>query len=178
MIKTFNGIHPEIDDSAYIADTAAIIGDVHIGCYSSIWFNVVVRGDVNFIRIGNNTNIQDLSVLHVSGRKNGSPGAPLVIGNNVTVGHSTIIHGCTIEDNAFIGMKAMVMDHVTVGKGAMIAAGSLVPEGTVIPPGTLWLGSPARLKRILTEKDRIQAAAVAISYVNLAKAYKVERTSS
>jgi len=175
MTRSFNGISPKIDESAYIAETAVVIGDVHIGSSSSIWFNVVVRGDVNYIRIGDRTNIQDLSMLHVSGRKDeANPGAPLLIGNDVTIGHGTTIHGCIIEDGAFIGMKAMVMDRVTVGKGAMIAAGSLVPEGTVIPPGTLWLGSPARLKRVLAADEKVRAAAIAVSYANLASSYKTE----
>lgn len=175
MVKSFSGINPKIAESAYIADSAVIIGDVHIGKNSSIWFNVVVRGDVNYIRIGDRTNIQDLSLLHVTGRKGEvSHGAPLLIGNDVTIGHCTTIHGCTIEDGAFIGMKAMVMDHVTVGKGAMVAAGSLVPEGTVIPPGTLWLGSPAKFKRILAEQEQVRAAAIAVSYADLANRYKAE----
>ena len=175
MTKTFCGTTPKIDESAYIADTAVIIGDVHIGRNSSIWFNVVVRGDVNFIRIGERTNIQDLSLLHVTGRKGETnQGAPLIIGNDVTIGHSTTIHGCTIEDGAFIGMKAMVMDRVTVGKGAMVAAGSLVPEGTVIPPGTLWLGSPAKFKRILSAEEAARSAAIAVSYADLANRYKAE----
>ncbi len=175
MTKSFNAISPKIDDSAYIAETAIVIGDVHIGKGSSIWFNVVVRGDVNFIRIGARTNIQDLSALHVSGRKDEfNPGAPLIIGNDVTIGHSTVIHGCTIEDGAFIGMKAMVMDRVIVGKGAMIAAGSLVPEGTLIPPDTLWIGSPARFKRVLDETEKVKAVAVAVAYAELAKTYKTE----
>ena len=173
MIKSLSGISPKIEASAYIADSAVIIGDVHIGKSSSIWFNVVVRGDVNYIRIGDRTNIQDLSLLHVTGRKDeDNPGAPLRIGNDVTIGHSTTIHGCTIEDGAFIGMKAMVMDRVTVGKGAMVAAGSLVPEGTVIQPGTLWLGSPAKFKRILTTEEQVRAAAIAVSYADLANKYK------
>jgi gamma-carbonic anhydrase len=175
MIKSLSGISPKIEASAYIADSAVVIGDVHIGKSSSIWFNVVVRGDVNYIRIGDRTNIQDLSLLHVTGRKSeDNPGAPLLIGNDVTIGHSTTIHGCNIEDGAFIGMKAMVMDHVTVGKGAMVAAGSLVPEGTVIPPGTLWLGSPAKFKRALTAEEQVKAAAIAVSYAALAKKYKAE----
>jgi len=175
MTKSFNGTVPNIEESAYIAETAVVVGDVHIGKDSSIWFNVVVRGDVNFIRIGARTNIQDLSVLHVTGRKSASvPGSPLLIGNDVTIGHSTTIHGCTIEDGAFIGMKAMVMDRVIVGRGAMVAAGSLVPEDTVIPPGTLWLGSPAKFKRILAPHETARAAAIAASYVELAGAYKKE----
>jgi len=175
MTKSFNGISPQIAESAFIAETAVVVGDVHIGTSSSIWFNVVIRGDVNYIRIGDRTNIQDLSMLHVSGRKDETDaGAPLLIGNDVTIGHNTTIHGCTIEDGAFIGMKAMVMDRVTVGKGAMVAAGSLVPEGTVIPPGTLWLGSPAKFKRTLAPQEKVRAAAIAVSYADLARRYKTE----
>jgi carbonic anhydrase/acetyltransferase-like protein (isoleucine patch superfamily) len=179
MIRSFRDKFPSIADSAYIADTAVIIGDVHVGGDSSVWFNVVIRGDVNFIRIGARTNIQDLSVLHVSGQKDQlTPGRPLIIGNDVTIGHSAIIHGCIIEDGSFIGMKAMIMDGVVVGKGAMIAAGSLVPEGTDIPAGTLWLGSPAKFKRFLTKEDSHKTAASSLSYAKLAKAYKEQALST
>lgn len=175
MTKSFNGIHPQIDDSAYLADTAVVIGDVHIGNSSSIWFNVVIRGDVNSIRIGKNTNIQDQTLLHVSGYSDADhPGASLVIGNDVTIGHSSIIHGCTIEDGAFIGMKSLLMDGVIVGKRSMVAAGSLVTSGTVIPAETLWLGSPAKFKRMLTEEELARAAARVESYVTLARKYKDE----
>lgn len=173
MITAFNGSSPQIDDSAYIAESAVIIGDVHLGRESSVWFNAVVRGDVNYIRIGARTNIQDLAVLHVSSSKDAAnPGAPLLIGNDVTIGHAAVVHGCTIEDGAFIGMQAMVMDHVTVGRGAMIAAGSLVPAGAVIPPGTLWLGSPAKFSRFLSEAELTKAVALATSYVKLAADYR------
>src|SRR5512136_3016879 len=154
MIRSFQGVHPQIDPTAFIAETAVVIGDVAVGPESSIWYNVVARGDVNFIRIGRRTNIQDLSMLHVTHKKNADdPGAPLIIGDDVTVGHSVTLHGCTIEDGAFIGMQAIIMDHAVVGRGALVGARALVTEGTIIPPGTLWMGSPAKYKRDLTAEE-------------------------
>lgn len=154
MIRSFQGIHPQIDLTAFIAETAVIVGDVTVGAQSSIWYNVVVRGDVNFIRIGSRTNIQDLTMLHVTHRKHANdPGAPLVIGDDVTVGHSVTLHGCTVENGAFIGMQAIVMDKVVVGEGALVGARALVTEGTVIPPRTLWVGAPAKYKRDLTPDE-------------------------
>jgi carbonic anhydrase/acetyltransferase-like protein (isoleucine patch superfamily) len=154
MIKPLQGINPSIAPSAFIAETAVIIGDVTIGEQTSIWYNVVARGDVNFIRIGNRTNIQDLTMLHVTHRKHADdPGAPLVIGDEVTVGHSVTLHGCTLKNGCFIGMQAMVMDKAVVGEGALVGARALVTEGTVIPPNTLWVGAPARQKRELTAEE-------------------------
>ncbi len=173
MIRPFKEIFPTIDRTAYISETAVIIGDVQVGAHSGIWFNVVIRGDVNSIEVGCHTNIQDQSTLHVSGRKNESdPGAPLYIGDDVTVGHNCTIHGCRLENGVFIGMNSVIMDKVVIGSGAMVAAGSLVTEGTVIPPGTLWLGSPARYTRALSESERIRNAAIAASYVELADVYR------
>jgi len=178
MIKPFESIYPEIDVNAFVSETSVIIGNVSIGSHSSIWYNVVIRGDVNSIRIGRRTNIQDLSLLHVAGRKSdSSPGSALFIGDNVTVGHNVILHGCTVENNAFIGMNAMIMDGVVVGEGAMVAAGSLVTERTVIPPWTLWMGSPAKLKRALSADEKMRSTERAESYVNLAKIYIEERSS-
>jgi len=162
MIRPFKGIRPVIDPSAFIAETAVIIGDVVIGAHSGVWYNAVVRGDVNSIRIGSGTNIQDLSMLHVTHRKDPSdPGAPLVIGDHVTIAHSVTLHGCTIENGAFIGMQAVIMDRAVVGEEALVGARALVTEGTVIPPRTLWLGAPARYKRDLTpaELERIRCSA-------------------
>jgi len=172
MIRSFNNIYPSIDVTAFVSETSVIIGDVHIGSQSSIWYNVVIRGDVNSIRIGSRTNIQDLSLLHVTGKKDARcPGFPLFIGDNVTVGHKVTLHGCRVENNAFIGMNAMIMDGVVVGEGALVAAGSLVTERTVIPPWTLWMGAPAKLKRSLSEEEKIQSIERVASYVNLAKTY-------
>ena len=172
MIRPFKGVSPKIADSAFIAEGAVVIGDVSIGKEASIWYNCVVRGDVNSISIGERSNIQDLSMLHVTHKKNADdPGAPLVIGNDVTVGHSVTLHGCTIEDGAFIGMQAMVMDHAVVGKGALVGARALVTEGTIIPPATLWVGSPAKYKRDLTPIEVAWLGRSAGNYVRYSREY-------
>ena len=178
MIRPFNNVYPIIDRTAFISETAVIIGDVQVGAETGIWFNVVIRGDVNSIRIGSRTNIQDISILHVTSRKNEyNSGAQLFIGDDVTVGHNCTIHGCRLENGSFIGMNAVVMDKVVVGSGAMIAAGSLVTEGTIIPPGTLWIGSPARFKRALTEEEKNRTSSITASYIDLARAYRKPYTS-
>jgi len=173
MIRPFKDIVPTIDPSAFIAETAVIIGDVAIGPLSSIWYNSVVRGDVNSIRIGTGTNIQDLSMLHVTHRKNSQdPGAPLIIGDYVTVAHSVTLHGCTIENGAFIGMQAVVMDKAVVGEESLVGARALVTEGTIIPPRTLWLGSPARYKRDLTAEELERIRTSARNYIRYAEDFK------
>lgn len=175
MIKAFKNIKPSIHASVFAAETAVIIGDVQIGSQSSIWYNVVIRSDLNSIRIGKRTNIQDLSLLHVTGKKGEShPGFPLVIGDNVTIGHNVTLHGCTIENFAFIGMNALIMDGAVIGEGATVAAGSLVTERTVIPPWTLWMGSPAKFKRFLSADEKRQSLERSESYVALAQAYQQE----
>ena len=176
MIRPFQGIHPKIDESAFIAETAVIVGDVEVGPQSSIWYNVVARGDVNFIRIGKRTNIQDLSMLHVTHKKTAAdPGAPLIIGDDVTVAHSVTLHGCTVENGAFIGMQAIVMDNVVVGEGALVGARALVTEGTVIAPHTLWVGAPAKYKRDLTPDEIDWLGRSAGNYVNYALQYIHDR---
>ena len=175
MIRPFKGMSPQIAPSAFIAETAVVIGDVTIGPESSIWYNVVARGDVNFIRIGARSNIQDLSMLHVTHKKHADdPGAPLVIGDDVTVGHSVTLHGCTIGNGAFIGMQAMVMDNAVVGEGALVGARSLVTEGTVIPPHTLWVGAPAKYKRDLTPDEIAWLKRSAGNYVRYSREYLEE----
>jgi len=172
MIRPFQGIHPNIDTTAFIAETAVIVGEVEVGPESSIWYNVVARGDVNFIRIGARSNIQDLSMLHVTHKKGpGDPGAPLIIGDEVTVGHSVTLHGCTIEKGAFIGMQAIVMDKVVVGEGALVGARALVTEGTVIAPHTLWVGAPAKYKRDLTPEEIAWLQKSAGNYVKYSRQY-------
>lgn len=176
MIRSFQGMSPQIDPSAFIAETAVIVGEVTIGAQSSVWYNVVARGDVNFIRIGNRSNIQDLTMLHVTHRKHADdPGAPLIIGDNVTVGHSVTLHGCTVKDGAFIGMQAIVMDKVVVGEGALVGARSLVKEGTIIPPHTLWIGAPAVYKRDLTPEERAWLGRSADNYVKYSRQYLDDR---
>ncbi len=148
MIHPFKEKKPQIDASALIMESAQIIGDVVIGEESSVWFNAVIRGDVNHIRIGKYTNIQDGCVLHVARRT-----LPLIIGDEVTIGHNVILHACTIGSQCLIGMGAIVMDGADIGEQSIVGAGSLVTPGTKIPPRSLVVGSPARVKRELTEEE-------------------------
>ncbi len=148
MIKTWKGISPTIDGSAFIEASSQIIGDVHIGAESGVWFNATVRGDVNYIRIGARTNIQDGSVLHVTAKTH-----PLVLGDDITVGHNVTLHGCRIEGPALIGMGAIVMDGAHLEPNVIIAAGTLVTEGTRVCSGALVMGSPGKVKRNLTEDE-------------------------
>ena len=179
MIKSFQGITPAIAHSAFIAETAVIIGDVEIGEQASVWYNCVVRGDVNRIRIGARSNVQDLSMLHVTHKKNADdPGAPLIIGDDVTIGHSVTLHGCTLKNGCFIGMQAMVMDRAVIGEGALVGARALVTEGTVVPPHTLWVGAPARYKRDLTADEIARLKKSAGNYVNYAQSYKAEENEA
>ncbi|MBI4667277.1 MAG: gamma carbonic anhydrase family protein [Nitrospinae bacterium] len=149
MIRPFKGILPKIDGSAYIDETAQVIGDVAMGPESSVWPNVVIRGDVNHIMIGARTNVQDNSVLHVTRQ----PSYPLILGDDITVGHSVTLHGCVIEGPALIGMGAIVMDGAVLKPNVIIAAGAIVTERTVVEEGTLMMGAPARPKRKLTEEE-------------------------
>lgn len=160
MIRPFKGILPTIDPTAFVDESAQVIGDVVIGAESGIWMNTVIRGDVNSIRIGARTNIQDLCMLHVTRRRYG-----LTIGDGITVGHSVILHGCTLEDYAFIGMGATVMDGAVIGEFAMVGAGALVTQGKQIPPRTLALGSPARPVRDLTDDEIERIRKSATNYV-------------
>ncbi len=148
MIHPFKEKKPQIDASALIMESAQIIGDVVIGEESSVWFNAVIRGDVNHIRIGKYTNIQDGCVLHVARRT-----LPLIVGDEVTVGHNVILHACTIGSQWLIGLGAIVMDGADIGEQSIVGAGSLVTPGTKIPPRSLVVGSPARVKRELTEEE-------------------------
>jgi gamma-carbonic anhydrase len=174
MIRPFKGVRPKVDPSSFVAETAVIIGDVEIGPLSSIWYTTVVRGDVNHIRIGKGTNIQDLSMLHVTHRKEPQDsGAPLIIGDFVTIAHGVTLHGCTIGNGAFIGMQAVVMDKAVVGEEALVGARSLVTEGTVIAPRTLWLGSPARYKRDLTDEELERIRNSAKNYIRYAEDFRI-----
>lgn len=175
MIKAFRGLSPTIAPDAFIADTAVVIGDVTIGPESSIWYGCVVRGDVNSIRIGSRSNVQDQSTLHVTSPKHsGDPGAALVIGDDVTIGHRVILHGCTLGNGCFIGMGATIMDRAVVGDGALVGAGSLIAEGTTIPPGTVWIGSPARYRRDLTGEEKARLSATARNYVTYGQQHREE----
>jgi gamma-carbonic anhydrase len=163
----YNGLSPQADKSVFIAPGASVIGQVTIGPESSIWFNCVVRGDVNWIKIGARTNIQDLSVVHVD-----SGGWPTTVGDDVTVGHRVILHGCTLADRVLVGMGSVVMNGVRIGEDAIIGAGSLVTENTIIPPRTLSLGSPCKVKRDLTEEEIQMIKLSALHYAELAAGYR------
>ncbi|MBP2315890.1 gamma carbonic anhydrase family protein [Azospirillum soli] len=167
LILPFKGTSPKIDASAFIAPTATVIGDVEIGPDTGIWFGCVVRGDVNEVRIGARTNIQDGTIIHVA-----SQGQGTYIGDDITVGHMALLHACTLESGCFIGMKACLMDGAHVESGAMVAAGALVTPGKRVKAGQLWAGSPARPIRALTEKDLAFFPVSARNYVKLAQAYR------
>ena len=149
MIRTFKDATPAIASSAYVDASAQVIGDVHIGEESSLWMNTVVRGDVNTIRIGRRTNIQDGTVVHVMR----NPSHPTRLGDEVTVGHGAIVHGCTIEDCCLIGMGAILLNGCRIGRESIVAAGTLLPEGMVVPPRSLVMGSPGRVKRALADAE-------------------------
>ena len=166
-ILPYRGTTPQIHESVFIAEGARIIGDVVIGRDSSIWFNSVVRGDVHYIRIGDRTNIQDNCVLHVTNQK-----YALTVGSNVTVGHSAVLHGCTIGDCCIIGMGAIILDNAFVNSRSFIAAGALVPENYVVPERTLVAGVPAKVKRTLTAEEMSFLEQSAQNYVNYVKTYR------
>ena len=158
MILSFKDKTPQIDSSVYIAHSAMVVGDIVIGEESSVWFNTVIRGDVNYIRIGKRTNIQDGCVLHVARKK-----FPRFIGDEVTVGHNVTLHACTIASRCLIGMGAVVMDGAKIGENCIIGAGALVTPKTLIPSGNMAVGSPAKVKRKLTD-DEIQAIQDSANY--------------
>jgi carbonic anhydrase/acetyltransferase-like protein (isoleucine patch superfamily) len=169
MIRPYRGIVPKIAASAYIDPSAQVIGDVVAGERSSIWPNVSVRGDTNSIRIGEETNIQDNSVLHCD------PGPfRLEIGNRVTVGHMAMLHGCVIEDECLIGIGAVVLNGAKIGAGSVVAAGAVVPEGMQVPPGSMVMGLPARIKREVTGEERERFKLNAQHYVEAARIYREE----
>jgi len=170
-IRPYKGKRPTIADSAYIDAASVIIGDVVIGEDASIWPLAVVRGDVNYIRIGSRTNIQDGSILHVMKDE-----YPLILGDDITVGHSVTLHGCTIESRCLIGMRATILNGVVVGEGSIIAAGTLLTERTVIPPRSLVVGSPGKIKRQLTAIDQATIDRYAQRYVEYKEIYRNEVT--
>ena len=169
MIRTYRGITPTIPKSVFVEETAVVIGDVVIGEESSLWFHAVVRGDVHYIRIGSRTNVQDLSILHVTHDTH-----PLVIGNEVTIGHHVVLHGCTIKDRVLIGMGAIIMDGAVIGEDSVVGAGALVTEGTIVPPKSLIFGSPARVKRPVTDKELGWIKESAGNYVRYARDYMAD----
>lgn len=168
LLLPYRGVSPQIDDSAFIAETAVVTGGVTIGADSSVWYGCVIRGDVNTVRIGAGVNIQDGTVVHTA-----RPFA-CVIEDRVSIGHLALIHACTLEEGAFVGMKACVMDGAVVEKGAFVAAGALVTPGKRVPAGELWSGQPARFVRKVSDKDQAIMDYTQPNYVKLSRAYKAE----
>ena len=160
---------PTVATSAFIEDTAAVIGDVVIGSESSVWFHAVIRGDVHFIRIGHRTNIQDLSMLHVTHDTH-----PLILGDDVTIGHHVVLHGCMLQNRILVGMGAIVMDGAVIEEDCVIGAGALVTERTHIPPKSLVLGAPAKVKRPLTEDELAWIRNSARNYIRYARQYMMD----
>ena len=167
IIKSVRGISPVIGDDCFIADNATVVGEVTMGRQCSIWFNAVVRGDVNSITIGDCTNIQDGAVIHCTYKK-----AKTVIGNQVSVGHNAIVHGCTIEDNVLIGMGAIVMDHAHIGAYAVIAAGAVVLEGTKVEPETIYAGIPAKKVKNVEEAMKSGMYTTAQNYIKYSQWFR------
>lgn len=168
LIKTLNGITPKIGENCFLAETATVIGDVEIGDNCSIWYNAVLRGDVHYIKIGNNTNIQDNAVIHATYKK-----SPTNIGNFVTIAHGAIVHGCTIHDNVMVGMNAVVLDDAVVNSNTIIAAGSVVTKGTLVESGCVYAGIPAKkIKEISKELLEGEIVRIANAYEMYSGWYK------
>ena len=166
MIRPYHGRLPVVDPSAYVDTSAQVIGDVEVGAESSVWMNVVMRGDVNTIRLGRRSNVQDGTIVHVMHDTH-----PTVIGDEVTIGHGAIVHGCTIEDRVLIGMGAIVLNGAVIGSDSIVAAGSLVPEGGIVPARSLVMGSPARVRRALSPEEVASILDYSGNYVRYRLAY-------
>ena len=169
MIRSYQGRLPQIPVSCYVDLSAQLIGDVVLGERSSVWMNAVLRGDVNSIRVGSNSNVQDCAVLH--GQRNLYP---VIVGDWVTVGHNATVHGCVVEDEVVIGMGATILNNSRIGTGSIIAAGAVVPEHTVVPPRTMWAGVPAKMRRELGDKDRALILEYAQNYLDYVEIYRGE----
>lgn len=166
-LHPFEGRLPTIDPSAFVAPSAAVIGDVELGADASVWYHCVLRGDTNFIRVGARSNIQDGSIVHVNAGTH-----PTIIGADVTIGHACIIHACTLHDRAFVGMGATVLDGAVIEEGGMLGAGGLLAPGKRIGANELWLGSPARKVRVMDAEERARWDRTAAHYVELAKRHR------
>lgn len=167
MLRPYKGRLPKVHPSAFIDDSAQVIGDVEIGEESSVWMTVVIRGDVNFIRIGDRTNIQDGTIVHVQHDTH-----PTRIGDDVTVGHGAIVHGCTIHNRVLVGMGAIILNGATIGEDCIIAAGTLITEGATIPPRSLVMGSPGKVKRALDDAGVAMIQEFADNYVRYRRDYQ------
>mmetsp|Transcript_21324 Transcript_21324/g.64154 ORF Transcript_21324/g.64154 Transcript_21324/m.64154 type:complete len:260 (-) Transcript_21324:242-1021(-) len=176
-LQAFEGATPKLGTDIFVAPNASVIGNVTLGDNSSVWYNTVLRGDVNNITVGTNTNIQDAAIVHVARHALGDPTAT-VIGNNVTIGHGAVIHACTIEDDCLIGMGATVLDGSQVKKGSIVAAGALVTPGTVVPTGEIWAGRPAKKLRDLDPEEATFVTRSAANYAMLAKEHAVENAKT
>lgn len=170
MIRSYQGKLPQIPSSCYVDVSAQVIGDVTLGEHSSVWMNAVLRGDVNSIRVGSNSNVQDCAVLH--GQRNLYP---VIVGDWVTIGHNATVHGCVVEDGVLVGIGVRVLNNCRIGEEALLAAGSVFPEGTIVPRRTLWAGVPAKLRRELTEADRRLLRRYAQNYLDYTEIYLNER---
>jgi len=169
MVRSYQGKQPVVPESSYVDLSAQVIGDVEIGEHSSVWMNAVLRGDVNSIRVGSNSNVQDCAVLHGQRYL-----YSVTVGDWVTIGHSAIVHGCVLEDTVLIGMNATVLNNARIGEGSIIAAGAVVPEGTVVPKRTLWAGVPAKMRRELGDADRELILQYARNYLDYTEIYLKE----
>ena len=168
IIKPVKGKHPKISEDCYIAENATIVGEVSIGTQCSVWFNAVIRGDVHYIKIGNKVNIQDGAVIHATYKK-----SPTTIGNNVSIGHNAIVHGCTIHDNVLIGMGSIVMDDCVIESNSIIAAGAIVTKNTRVESGCIYAGVPAKkIKNISQEMISGEIDRIADSYINYSSWFK------
>jgi len=167
MIRPFQNKHPQIPSSCYISESVDILGDVVLGEEVNVWFGSVIRGDMNYIRIGRRTNIQDNCTIHVT-----TDTAPTVIGEEVTVGHNAIIHGCTVEDRCLIGMGAIILDNAVIGEGSIIGAGALIPPGHVVSPRSLYVGVPAKRIREVTQAEYDDIVERAQHYIDFAGMYR------
>lgn len=173
MIRSYKGTSPTFPPSCYVDDSAQLIGDVTLGENASVWMNAVLRGDVHFIRVGANSNIQDCSVLH--GMLNQWP---VIVGDWVTVGHSVTLHGCVVEDRCLIGMGVVILNGARIGTGSIVAAGTLIPEGTIIEPGSLVMGVPGKVRKNLADKDQETILRYARNYLGYKEQYLKEKGAS
>lgn len=168
LVIGFGGRDPHVHERAWLAPTATLIGGVHLGAHASVWFGAVLRADNDDITLGAESNLQDNVVVHVDA------GFPVRVGERVTVGHGTVLHGCTVQDDCLVGMGATVLNGVTVGRGSLVAAGTVLLEGTTVPPGSLVAGVPGKVRRELTAAERAAIAAGTADYVARARAYAAE----
>jgi carbonic anhydrase/acetyltransferase-like protein (isoleucine patch superfamily) len=171
VLRPYRSIHPRVDPSAFVDQSAQVIGDVHIGAESSVWMNVVIRGDVHMIRVGARTNIQDGTIVHVMRDTH-----PTLIGDDVTIGHGAVVHGSAIEDRCLIGMGAILLNGCRIGTGSIVAAGALVPEGMMVPPGSMVMGMPAKVRRRLTPEEDASIKWYADNYVRYRLDFQHEST--